>query len=161
MSLMSLGNLRKNLPKLSKFPKFPNIIYEILHRHILFVIMLLHEVGVWPRGGVRHFGIGRGAVYLQRGQLPVWQRHAIVLRPHDKEGAERGLLPCQCHEARRRMPIDDYPQRHRLGGGEQLARGLRYRHKHIQRGGSHNKPYVATLHTLHLRREGLHHADMG
>ena len=64
------------------------------------ILNRLHEVGLRRcRGGFQRHG--SRTVHYQRGQLPVRQRLAELLRPRDQTGAERGLLPCQRHEARR------------------------------------------------------------
>lgn len=102
------------------------------------ILNRLHEVGLRRcRGGFQRHG--SRTVHYQRGQLPVRQRLAELLRPRDQTGAERGLLPCQRHEARRRGTVDDHLRQQGLGRGEQLPRDFRHRPEHLQGGGTHRE----------------------
>ena len=100
------------------------------------ILDILHEVGLRRyRGGFQRHG--SGTVHYQRGQFPVRQCLAELLRPGDQTGAERNLLPSQRHEARRRGTVNDHPRQQRLGRGEQLPRYFCHRPEHLQGGGTH------------------------
>ena len=113
----------------------------------------LHEVGLRRHGRVRRDGAG--VVHHQRGKFPVRQRHALLLRPGNEKGRERGFLPCQRHEAGRRGTVDDHPQRSGMDRREQFSCRLRNRPPYIQGGGPHHEPHLAAVHPLRLRRKGL------
>ena len=119
----------------------------------------LHEMGLRHAGGA--LGDGNGAFHHQRRHVPVRKRLAVVLRPRNEAGGERGFQARQRLQTGRRGAVDDHPRRRGLGRGEQFACHLRHRHQHLQGAGAHHEPLFVALHALHLRRKSLRHADLG